>query len=107
MTRLHDDRKRRVQVPRDYAQIANQLVGLFAHDSAPGEVLDDAVEQARIAQQRQRLGPLVIGQLDFRLLRRKRLLDLLVRISSSFISTWPRSRRIISSLMPSSSAACL
>ena len=63
---------------RHHAKIADELVCFLAHDAASGEVLDDAVEQARIAQQPQRLGPLLVGQLRLRLLRRKRLFDLLV-----------------------------
>ena len=65
-------------MPRDHAQITNEFVGLLAHNAAPGEVFDDALQQARIAQQLHRLGALFIGQLDLRLLRRERQLDLLV-----------------------------
>jgi hypothetical protein len=65
-------------MPRDHAQIADEFVGLLAHDAAPGEVLDDALQQARIAQQLHRLGRSSVADRDRFFLRRKRLFDLLV-----------------------------
>ena len=76
--RLHDHRQRRFQMSRHHAQIADELVGLLAHDTAPGEVLDDALQQARIAQQLHRLGPVLLADRDRLFLRCERLFDLLV-----------------------------
>ena len=106
-TRLHDDRERRFQMPRHHAQIADQLVGLLAHNTAPREVFDDAVEQARIAQQLHRLGPLVVGHGDRLFLRCQRLLDLLVlHLFKLQAAPGPGRGADTSSLMPSSSDAC-
>ena len=63
---------------RHHAEIPHELVGLLAHHSAPREVFDDALQQARIAQHLHRCGPLLIGYCDFRLLRCQRLCDLFV-----------------------------
>ena len=76
--RLHDHRKRRIQMPRDDAQIADELVRLLAHHAAPREVLDDAVEQLRIAQQLQCCRPILRADLNLFILRLQSLFDLLV-----------------------------
>jgi hypothetical protein len=60
------------------SEIADEFVGLLAYNTAPREVLDDPVEQPRIAQQLHRRRPLLFSQCDRFFLREKGLPDLLV-----------------------------
>ena len=61
----------------------------------------------RVLKQCERLAALVFADLDFRLRRFERFSDRLVLQLFELRSTRPTSLRIVSSFMPSSSAACL
>ena len=68
-TGLHQDRERRVEQARSHRQITHQLVRLLAHHAATFKVGEDAVQQARIAQQFHRCRALLLADRDLFFLR--------------------------------------
>ena len=77
-TGLQHHGQRRFQAARYGGDVADQLVGLLAHHAATLEVFQDAIEQARILQQLERRGAVLVADGDLRLFRLQRFLDLLV-----------------------------
>ena len=76
--RLEDDGERVVELAADGREVADQLVRLLAHDAAAGEVLEDSLQEPRVLEEVERLGPLLGRERDRRRLGLERAADLLL-----------------------------
>ena len=94
------DGERLLELARDRREVADELVGLLAHDAAPLEVLEDAVRagSGRASSASASLALLVASSATASSFGSSACLICCSCSSSSFSSTWPRSRLSTSSL---------